>query len=231
MDPPWHFPDPRSADEDGVVGVGADLEPATLVHAYRSGIFPWPHPGTPLPWFSPDPRGVLTAGTLHISRSLGRHLRTCGWTTTVDRAFGRVIDACARPRDGRGGTWITREMRRGYRRLHQLGWAHSIEVWSGTELVGGLYGVQVGGCFTGESMYHEVSEASKVALVDLVRRFTEAGGALVDVQITTPHLESMGARERERERFLRTLERVRSDDVRLALDARPARRLAPPGGR
>ncbi|MBW3562032.1 MAG: leucyl/phenylalanyl-tRNA--protein transferase [Actinobacteria bacterium] len=223
--PAWRFPDPRTADQDGVVGVGADLEPSTLVYAYRHGIFPWPHPGMPLPWFSPDPRGVLTPGTLHVSRSTRRTLRRSGWTTTVDRAFRDVVRACATPRDEDADTWITDEMARAYGVLHDLGWAHSVEVWDGAELVGGLYGVQVGGAFTGESMFHSRDDASKVALIELVRRFTATGGTFVDVQLTTRHLSSMGARDVPRARFLTMLERVGDHDIRLSLAEEPIDRL------
>jgi leucyl/phenylalanyl-tRNA---protein transferase len=154
----WLFPKPENADEDGVVGVGADLEPGTLVEAYRSGIFPWPHPGMSMPWFSPHPRGIVTPATLHVSRSLRRTLRHCGWHATVDHAFTDVIRACA-DRHGDEGTWITPAMMRAYERLHRLGWTHSVEVWDGDDLVGGLYGVLVGGCFTGESMFHLRADA------------------------------------------------------------------------
>lgn len=228
--PAWRFPDASEADQDGVVGVGADLQPATVVHAYRNGIFPWPHPGMALPWFSPDPRGLLTPATLHVSRSLRRRLRICGWTATVDRAFAEVVAGCARPRSGHGdaadSTWITDDMAAAYRRLHDLGWAHSIEIWERGELVGGLYGVQIGGCFTGESMFHDRDDASKVALVELVRRFTAAGGTVIDVQLTTSHLRSMGARDVTRNRFLSLLRRIRDHDVRLSLAEEPATRLA-----
>lgn len=223
--PAWLFPDPSSADEDGVVGVGADLAPSTLVHAYRSGIFPWPHPRMPLPWFSPDPRGVLTPETIHSARSLRQRMRRCGWTSTVDVVFPTVVSRCAEAR-GRDGTWITRSMARAYIRLHQLGWAHSVEVWDCETLVGGLYGVQVGGCFTGESMFHRATDASKVALAELVHRFAEVGGLLVDVQISTPHLRTLGARDMPRDAFLALLEQVRDDDVRLVRDRRPVARLA-----
>jgi leucyl/phenylalanyl-tRNA--protein transferase len=226
----WRFPDPATAGEDGLVGVGADLEPATLLDAYRQGIFPWPHPGAPLPWFSPDPRGVIPLDGVAVARSLRVRLRRCGWETTVDRAFAAVIDACAdRPRPGgvRGeGTWITPPMRTAYRRLHELGHAHSLEVWDGDELVGGLYGIGVGGVFTGESMFHVATDASKVALVDLVARLVQAGGRLIDVQVVTPHLASLGARDLSRAEFLALLARVRDVPVRLAAERRPVARLA-----
>ena len=220
----WLLPDPSNADEDGVVGIGADLAPGTLVDAYRRGIFPWPHPGVPLPWFAPDPRGVLEFANLRTSRSLRRTLRRSGWTTTVDRAFDDVVAACA-DRDAEEGTWITADMARAYRRLHDLGWAHSLEVWDGDTLVGGLYGVQVGGVFTGESMFHRRDDASKVALVDLVARFEAAGGRLVDVQLTTRHLVSMGATDLPRALFARVLQGTRDHDVRMRTARREVARL------
>jgi leucyl/phenylalanyl-tRNA---protein transferase len=225
----WRFPDPATAGEDGLVGIGADLEPATLLDAYRRGIFPWPHPGAPLLWFSPDPRGVIPPDGVVVTRSLRARLRRSGWETTVDAAFAAVIDACA-DRPGAGGvpgegTWITPPMRTAYRRLHQLGHAHSLEVWDGDRLVGGLYGIGVGGVFTGESMFHLATDASKVALVDLAARFAEAGGRLIDVQVVTPHLATLGARDLPRAEFLALLHHVRDDPVRLAADRRPVARL------
>lgn len=225
---PWMLPDPRTADEDGVVGVGADLAPPTLVDAYRRGIFPWPHPGVPLPWFSPDPRGVIDGTTLHVPRRLRTRIRTCGWWATVDQAFDQVIAACA-GREPDVGTWITRELRRAYVRLHHLGWAHSVELWDGERLVGGLYGVQLGGVFTGESMFHRASDASKVALVEAVARLREAGGELLDVQIVTPHLATLGAREVARDRFLTRLHALREAPVRLRVEPRPVARLVGAG--
>ncbi len=221
----WLLPDPHEADGDGVLGVGADLQPSTLVDAYRRGIFPWPHGDGPLPWFSPDPRGVIEPAALHVSRSLARRMRTCGWTTTVDAAFPDVMLGCASERDGEG-TWITPEMSRAYHRLHRLGWAHSLEVWDGDELIGGLYGVQVGGVFTGESMFHRATDASKVALIDLVHRFQQADGLFLDVQLVTPHLATLGAREWPRDRYLAALAQVRDRDVRLRLERRDVAELA-----
>ena len=250
----WQFPDPATAGEDGLVGIGADLEPATLVDAYRRGIFPWPHPGAPLPWFSPDPRGVIPLDGLVVSRSLRARLRRSGWETTVDRAFTAVLAGCADrpgpaaggsgrrgsgnpegvprsieiqrdPPEGEGGTWITPPMRAAYRRLHDLGHAHSLEVWDGAELVGGLYGVGVGGVFTGESMFHLASDASKVAVVDLVARLAGAGACLIDVQMVTPHLASLGARDLPRAEFLALLAKARDQPVRLATDRLPVARL------
>ncbi len=226
----WRLPDPAAATEEddqaGFLAIGADLEVETLVDAYRRGIFPWPHAGMPLPWFSPDPRAVIPAGQVHLSRSLRRWLRRCTWETTVDTAFEAVIRACAQRPAGEG-TWITKGMRRSYERLQRKGWAHSVEVWDGDELVGGIYGVRVGRCFTGESMFHRATNASKVALVDLCHRWAEAGGVLVDVQLPTPHLRSMGANEISREEFLARLAEVRDDVVCMVTDRLPVRRLAP----
>jgi leucyl/phenylalanyl-tRNA---protein transferase len=220
----WLLPDPAEADIDGVVGVGADLAPSTLVDAYRRGIFPWPHPGVPLPWFSPDPRGLLDLDAVRVSRSLRRTLRRSGWVTTVDAAFDEVVTGCAQ-RPAEVGTWISSAMAGAYARLHELGWAHSLEVWDGDDLVGGVYGVQVGGVFTGESMFHRVTDASKVALADLCARFRAAGGRVLDVQVTTDHLRTLGATDVPRSVFIRLLTGARDLDVRLATGARPVERL------
>ncbi|MGH9223846.1 MAG: leucyl/phenylalanyl-tRNA--protein transferase [Acidimicrobiales bacterium] len=216
----WALPDPALSDADGLVGLGGDLAAETLVDAYRRGIFPWPHPGMPLPWFSPDPRAVLRPGAVRVSRSLRQRLRRCGWTTSVDAAFEEVVAACAsRPR--REGTWINRHMRHAYARLHRLGWAHSLEVWDGGVLVGGLYGVRVGACFTGESMFHRATDASKVALVDFCERWATAGGVMIDVQLPTEHLTSLGAVEAVRAEFLADLAAVRDSVVCVTTGRRP----------
>jgi leucyl/phenylalanyl-tRNA--protein transferase len=223
----WRIPGPDEAHADagGVVGFGADLKPATLVDAYRRGIFPWPHPGVALPWFCPDPRAVLRLDGLRVSRSLRQRLRRSGWETTVNAAFEEVVAACASRPEGEG-TWIGDDMRRAYVRLWRLGWAHSVEVWDGPRLVGGLYGVAVGGCFTGESMFHRATDASKVALADLVDRWAEAGGALVDVQLPTDHLTGLGAVEVPRDAFLALLDQVRDRPAPIVLDRLPVNRLA-----
>jgi len=210
---------------------GADLAEGTLVDAYRRGIFPWPHQRSRLPWFSPDPRGVLDVDAgADVSKSLRQRLRRCGWTTTVDAAFDEVVAACAHRPAGEG-TWITPGMRAAYGRLHRLGWAHSLEVWDRDRLVGGLYGVRVGGCFTGESMFHREPDASKVAFVDLVDRWRDAGGSVIDVQMSTDHLATLGVVELARPQFLDWLARVRDDPVRVARDRLPVSRLAPPTAR
>ncbi len=218
----WQM-DPTTADEDGVVGVGADLDVSSLLGAYRQGIFPWPHKGMPLLWFSPDPRAVLTRELLHVSRNLRRTLLRSGWTTTIDRATSEVIRACA---DRDEGTWITPEMQDAYLALAALGWVHSLEVWSDADLVGGIYGVQIGGVFTGESMFHRRTDASKVALMDLCVRFAGCGGALLDVQIMTDHLRSLGAVEIARPDFLAALRVEERRSCQLDRERRPVSRLA-----
>jgi leucyl/phenylalanyl-tRNA--protein transferase len=196
---PWALPSANTADEHGVVGVGADLEPGTLLAAYRSGLFPMPVDGGVLAWWSPDPRGVLPLDGLRVSRSLRQSARR--YEVSVDRAFPAVIEACADPARPHG--WINRPILDAYTRLHELGWAHSLEVWAGDDLVGGLYGVAVGGLFAGESMFHRARDASKVALLHLVDLLAEDGRPrLLDVQWTTPHLVSLGAVDIPRRRYL-----------------------------
>ncbi len=232
----WALPDLRDAatppitdeipdHDDDLVAVGADLQPSTLIAAYRSGIFPWPHGSGPLPWFSPTSRGIVPPERLVVSKSLRQRLRRSGWTASVDADFDQVIENCSK-RPGREGTWITSKMKAAYRDLHRLGHAHSVEVWDGATLVGGLYGVLVGGVFAGESMFHRETDASKVAFVELVHRHAEAGGSLVDVQLLTDHLASLGAIAIGRPLFLDLLVEVRDDDVRLVTDRLPVDRLA-----
>ncbi len=187
------------------MGIGADLHPGTLLAAYRQGLFPMPLSGRrPIGWWSPDPRGVLPLGGLLVTRSLRRSLRR--FAVTVDASFDEVMAACADPQ--RDGGWITSEIRTAYRHLHDLGWAHSVEVRHPHDgvLVGGLYGVHVGGLFAGESMFHRETDASKVALVSLVERLRGIGVDLLDVQWLTPHLASLGAVEIPRSEYLRRLE-------------------------
>ena len=178
------------ADEAGVVGVGADLEPGTLLAAYRMGLFPMPvGRGPRIAWWSPDPRGVLPLDGLRITRSLRQSNRR--YEVRIDTAFDAVIQRCADPT--RDGGWISADIIRAYTTLHQLGWAHSVETFEDGRLVGGLYGVSIGGFFAGESMFHDTRDASKVALVGLVERLGHGGATLLDVQWTTPHLTSLGA--------------------------------------
>ncbi len=199
VEPPplrWAFPPVDDADADGLVGVGADLEPATILAAYRRGMFPMPLGAHgPIGWWSPDPRAVIPLDGLRVTRSLRRSRRR--YEIRIDTAFAEVIDACADPRRPHG--WISPEVRRAYGTLHDLGWAHSVEAWScdGGELAGGLYGLAVGGLFAGESMFHRRTDASKVALAELVDILGADGRAdrLLDVQWQTPHLAGLGAVE------------------------------------
>ena len=196
------FPSVEEADDRGVVALGADLAPGTLLEAYRSGLFPMPARADVIAWWSPDPRGVIPLDGLRVSRSLRR---SCArYRLTVDDAFEAVVDACADPRRPHG--WIDAPMREAYTELHRLGWAHSVEAWTEDgDLAGGLYGVAIGGLFAGESMFHHRTDASKVALVGLVARLREGGATLLDVQWVTPHLASLGAVEIPREEYLERL--------------------------
>lgn len=202
---PWQFPDVDSADEQGITGVGADLEPGTLLAGYRSAVFPMPvEQGGPIGWWSPDPRGVLELDALVVHRSLRRSLRR--YEIRVDTAFDEVIDHCADP--ARPHRWIDRQIRDAYVRLHRAGWAHSVEAWVDGRLVGGLYGVAVGGLFAGESMFHTERDASKVALVALVEELRDGHDRLIDTQWRTDHLASLGVIEISRSRYLERLAEV-----------------------
>lgn len=203
---PWVFPGPElwPVDED-LVGVGADLAPGTLLAAYRSGMFPMPigPPGRKMHWFSPVERGVLPLSGLHVSRSLRRSARD--FEIRVDSAFEDVLDGCADARRADG--WIDRDIRAAYLELHRLGWVHSVEAWRAGRLVGGLYGVAIGGLFAGESMFHRETDASKAALIGLVDLLTDeyADRRLLDVQWQTPHLASLGVVEIPRDSYLARL--------------------------
>jgi leucyl/phenylalanyl-tRNA--protein transferase len=233
-----------------LVALGGTLDPPTLIAAYRNGCFPWPSSGrderalerqarrlvrrgeVPLlagedglvPWCSPDPRAVLLADRVVVHRSLRRTLRRSGWDTTVDAAFEDVVARCADR--GADGTWITPRMAQAYGALHRVGGAHSVEVWDGERLVGGLYGVLTGRVFSGESMFHAEPDASKVALVELCARLLEAGVALIDTQQPTEHLAAMGGVLVHREEYLEVLASLRDQPTRLATDRRPVARLA-----
>jgi leucyl/phenylalanyl-tRNA---protein transferase len=197
----FRFPDPAKADAEGLVAHGADLEPATLITAYRRGIFPWPYDESMLLWWSPDPRAVLPLDGLHVARRLTRTLRQGRFRVTLNAAFPEVIDACA----AREETWITPAIRAAYVQLHRLGWAHSVEVWMNSALAGGLYGLAIGGLFAAESMFHRVRDASKVALVALVEHARRVGTTLIDVQMPTEHLASLGVVTIPRAEYLRRL--------------------------
>lgn len=209
------FPPPEAATEEGIVAVGGDVSPERLILAYGQGIFPWPVRGLPLLWFSPDPRFVLQPGRVHLSRSLRRRMRKDDLEVRADTAFDAVMVGCAAaPRPGQDGTWITRDLHRGYGRLHHLGYAHSIEAWQGDELVGGLYGVSLGRAFFGESMFARVPDASKVAFATLLGQLHAWGFALLDCQVHTDHLARFGAEHWPRARFLRTLRQALSHPTR-----------------
>ncbi len=199
------FPPPEEA-EDGLLAVGGDLRPERLLLAYSRGIFPWYEEGIPILWHSPDPRLVLEASSLHVPRSLRKTLRKHIYDIRYDTAFAQVIAECARARrPGQRGTWITRDMRAAYQRLHDSGFAHSVEAWQEGKLVGGVYGVSLGGAFFGESMFARAPDASKVAFVTLVERLREWEIELIDCQVHTEHLARFGAEEWPRARFLRAL--------------------------
>ena len=200
------FPGPELAEPDGLLAVGGDLSPRRLLLAYSMGIFPWFNEGDPILWWSPDPRCILEPDQLKISRSLAKILRQGVFSVTFDQAFDQVISTCARlRREGGEGTWITEEMRQAYCRLHELGYAHSVESWREGKLEGGLYGVCLGRCFFGESMFHRAANASKVALATLAQHLQRQGFELIDCQLPTGHLESLGARALPREEYLRRL--------------------------
>ena len=200
------FPSPEEAEPDGLLAVGGDLSSERLLLAYKLGIFPWYSEGQPILWWSPDPRLVLELEEFHISRRLRQILKKGGFKVTFDKAFKSVIEACASvPREGQDGTWITPEMQAAYIHLHRLGFAHSVESWFDGELAGGIYGVSLGRCFFGESMFSYKSNASKVALATLVEQLKAWEFHMLDAQVTTRHLLSLGAKEIPRSIFLKRL--------------------------
>ena len=199
----FRFPHAGRADRDGFLAVGGDLRPGTLLLAYRNGIFPWTT--DPITWWSPDPRAVIPLDGVHVSRSLRRVLQHERFRLSFDHAFRQVMEGCAKARPGREETWISPQFISAYCRLHELGHAHSVEVWQDDTLAGGLYGVSIGGFFAGESMFSAVRDASKVALVTMAEKLRASGFTLFDVQLMTPHLKSMGAVEIPRDEYLRRL--------------------------
>lgn len=211
---PWLGPEPvfpplsrALAHPNGLLCAGGDLRPERLLAAYRLGIFPWYGEGEPLLWWSPDPRMILVPSEFRISRSLRKRLRRDDYEVRCDSAFGEVIGACAAPRENASGTWILPEMQTAYLRLHQLGYAHSVETWIEGRLAGGLYGVAIGRAFYGESMFSRVTDASKIALAHLARYLVNRKFAVVDCQMNTSHLASLGAREIPRADFVAGLAR------------------------
>ena len=205
-----------SITQDDIVAVGGDLAPATVVGAYRRGIFPWPVDGLPLLWFCPRERAILDFATLHVGRNVARARRRTTLRFTIDADFPRVIAACATtPRPGQDATWITPAMHAAYVALHDAGFAHSIEAWRDDTLVGGVYGVDVDGAFAAESMFHRETNASKLALLHLVDHLAARGLDWIDVQVMTPHLERLGARAIPRPEFLARLAATRARRLRL----------------
>jgi leucyl/phenylalanyl-tRNA--protein transferase len=206
LGPELVFPDPEESEPEGLLAIGGDLAPQRLLLAYATGIFPWYSEGQPILWHSPDPRAVLVPSALHVSKSLGKSLRHRKFEVRLDTAFADVVRACAEvPRPGAQGTWITRDMMRAYVRLHEMGYAHSAEAWEHGRLVGGIYGVSLGGAFFGESMFTRRSDASKVAFAVLMRQLERWGFDFLDCQMRTPHLERMGAVLWPRKAFLEAL--------------------------
>ena len=200
------FPDPTSADENGLLAVGGDLEPESLLQAYRLGIFPWPMPGLPLLWFCPEERAILRMEKFHIPRSLQQVLKKMPYRVTIDHAFEKVIQGCAKvPRREGNMTWITSEMIHAYSEFHKLGFAHSFEVWENEHLVGGLYGVSVDGVFSGESMFRLQPNASKIAIVHLVEFLKSRDVKWMDIQVMSPHMHALGAENVTRQDFLKLL--------------------------
>lgn len=195
-------------EPNGLLAAGGDLSVARLVDAYRHGIFPWFNEGDPVLWWSPDPRMVLFPAELEVSRSLRKRLKRTDYEVRLDTAFREVVRACAAPRDGQPGTWITDAMMDAYVRMHQAGYAHSAETWIDGKLAGGLYGVALGRVFYGESMFTRVTDASKIAFVRLVRQLEARGFGLIDCQMHTEHLESLGARLVRRSEFTRALKEL-----------------------
>lgn len=209
------FPDPRLAHGD-IVAVGNDLDWRTLIDAYRHGIFPWPVEGLPLPWFSPRRRAILERRDLHVARSLSKARKRVPFRFSIDRDFEGVIRGCAAtPRPGQDGTWIFPEIIDAYLELHRRGHAHSVEAWDGEMLAGGIYGIDAGGVFTGESMFYRVPNASKLALLHLLDHLADRGLDWIDIQVMTPHMKALGARNIPREQFLDRLKAAQRRQLQL----------------
>ena len=210
------FPDPLTANADGIVAVGGDLHPDSLLLAYRQGIFPWPVDGLPLLWFCPAERAILEFADLHVPRSLARARKRSTLRFTIDAAFPAVIRACAEaPRPGQDGTWITLQIVAAYTLLHRMGIAHSAEAWNGQQLVGGIYGVAIDGAFAAESMFYREPNASKLALLHLIEHLRSRGLDWIDTQMLTPHIERLGAKTIRRDAFLEKLQCTRARGLEL----------------
>jgi len=216
LDERLHFPDPRLASADGLVAIGGDLSSERLRLAYHNGIFPWSV--NPISWWSPNPRGIFELEQFHIPHSLAKFMSKQPFKITVDRAFCEVMQACAKPTAKRKGIWITAEFIEAYTRLHEEGNAHSIECWRDGELVGGIYGVNLGGLFAGESMFHRATNASKIALSHLVGILRARGFALFDIQMVTPITRQLGAIEIPRAEYLNRLKIAREKNCEFYAD-------------
>ncbi|PKH24297.1 leucyl/phenylalanyl-tRNA--protein transferase [Enterobacterales bacterium CwR94] len=203
-----HFPPPEMAlrEPNGLLAMGGDLSPARLLNAYHRGIFPWFSPGDPILWWSPDPRAVLVPAEFHLSRSMKRFHQQTPYRVTLNHAFYEVVEGCAS--DRHEGTWITHEVKRAWQKLFQLGHAHSIEVWEGENLVGGMYGLALGQLFCGESMFSRRPNASKTGLLVFSQHFQQQGGQLIDCQVLNPHTASLGAKEISRHLYLQQLNQL-----------------------
>jgi leucyl/phenylalanyl-tRNA--protein transferase len=210
------FPDLRTAlaDPDGLLAMGGDLSPERIINAYKNGIFPWFNKGQPILWWSPSKRAVIIPGFCHISRSMKRLLKKNNFTVTVNTAFAKVIAHCAKPRESQAETWITDSMIAAYIELHKQGYAHSIEVWQQGSLVGGLYGICVGSVFCGESMFSTVSNSSKIAFIALNQHLDRFHGTLIDCQMQTDHLSSLGVKELSRKEFIGYLQKVKDNHLK-----------------
>ncbi len=209
------FPAPHHAlsEPNGLLAIGGDLRPSRLLAAYHNGIFPWYGAHYPILWWSPDPRALLAPEQIHVSRSMNKLLRNHRYQIWINRQFMTVVKACAAPRRDSEDTWINDELMASYQILHAAGHAHSIEVWSDSELVGGLYGISIGRLFCGESMFSRQVNTSKLALIALCRHFAQHGGALIDCQMQTDHLASLGVVEWPRDRFIKTLKQLREESL------------------
>lgn len=210
------FPHPENAldDPDGLLAIGGDLSSPRLLNAYRHAIFPWFSEGEPILWWSPAVRAVIQPDQVHTSKSMAKFLRKTTLTVTINHAFSAVIEACSQPRKTESETWISPVIKHAYKTLHALGHAHSVEIWDGETLVGGLYGVNVGGIFCGESMFHLQSNASKLAFIALSQHFSEHNGVLIDCQMMTPHLQSLGVTSNTRENFLQQINQFKNISIK-----------------
>lgn len=209
------FPNPENAleDPDGLLAIGGDLSQTRLYNAYQHGIFPWFSEGEPILWWSPSERAVIKPTEVHISKSMAKFIRNTTLTITINHAFTEVINACSQPRKTQANTWISPAIKHAYQQLHIIGLAHSIEVWNEDTLVGGLYGVNVGGIFCGESMFHHQTNASKLAFIALCQHFSAYQGQLIDCQMITTHLQSLGVKPNTRQQFIQALNRHKASTI------------------